>query len=280
MNIKQTYCGYISIVGKPNVGKSTLLNKIIGKTISISSKKKYTTQKNIIGIKTQNFYQTIYIDTPGVIIDTKKKSIIYEQEKFYKIIKISILIIFVIDQTFWTEDNQIIFNKIKKYNIPIIIIINKIDKIHDKKILLPLIQILKNKENVIEIIPVSIKKINHINFLHNTVIKYLPKTKHIYPRSYITTNTQLFTISEIIRKQLILFLGDELPSSIKVTIESFKINKKKEIHIIAIIKVKNLRHKKIIIGHNGEKIKKISMIARQKIKYEVCTKTHLFIWIK
>ncbi|QIE01977.1 GTPase Era [Buchnera aphidicola] len=280
MNIKQEYCGYISIVGKSNVGKSTLLNKIIGKTISISSKKKYTTQNNIIGIKTQNIYQTIYIDTPGMIIDQKKQSIISEQEKFYKTIKISELIIFIIDTIFWTQDNQIIFDKIQQYNIPIIIIINKIDRINNKMILLPLIKFLKNKKNIIEIIPISIKKTNHMNFLNHIIIKYLPKQQHIYPRSYVTTNTQLFTLSEIIRKQLILFLGDELPALITVHIESLKINQNKDVRIIAIIKVKNSRHKKIVIGHHGEKIKKISMISRQKIINEICAKTHLFIWVK
>jgi len=277
---QKTYCGYITIIGKVNVGKSTFLNKIIGKKISISSKKKYTTQNNIIGIITQNSYQLIYVDTPGVILDTQKKNIIYEQKESYKIVKLSSLILFIIDKIFWMEDYQIIFDKIKKNNIPIIIIINKIDKINKKIILLPFIDFLKNQRNVIDIIPLSVKKIKSLNFLNNIIKNYLPKKKHIYPASYFTTNSEFFTISEIIREQLILFLGDELPNEIKVIIESCKKNKTEEMHITAIIQVKNIRHKKIVIGYQGKKIKKISIISRKKIEQEFHNKIHLFLWVK
>ncbi|QCI23799.1 GTPase Era [Buchnera aphidicola (Macrosiphoniella sanborni)] len=280
MKTQKTYCGYITIIGKVNVGKSTFLNKIIGKKISISSKKKYTTQNNIIGIITQNSYQLIYVDTPGVILDTQKKNIIYEQKESYKIVKLSSLILFIIDKIFWMEDYQIIFDKIKKNNIPIIIIINKIDKINKKIILLPFIDFLKNQRNVIDIIPLSVKKIKSLNFLNNIIKNYLPKKKHIYPASYFTTNSEFFTISEIIREQLILFLGDELPNEIKVIIESCKKNKTEEMHITAIIQVKNIRHKKIVIGYQGKKIKKISIISRKKIEQEFHNKIHLFLWVK
>lgn len=279
MKTQKIYCGYISIIGKVNVGKSTFLNKIIGKKISIASRKKYTTQNNIIGIVTQDAYQFIYVDTPGILLDRKKKNIIYEQKKFYKIIKISSIIIFIIDQIAWIEDYQIIFNQIKNNNIPIIILINKIDKINNKMILLPFIDFLKNQDNVIDIIPISIQKIKNLNFLNDIVKNYLPKKQHIYPSSYCTTNSQFFTISEIVREQLICFLGDELPNGIKVIIESFQY-KRKEIFITAIVKVKNVRHKKMIIGTLGNKIKKISIIARQKIEQEFLCKTHLFLWVK
>ncbi|WAI03187.1 GTPase Era [Buchnera aphidicola (Myzus persicae)] len=284
MNIKQKYCGYITIIGKANVGKSTLLNQIIGKKISIVSRKKNTTQTNIIGIKTEQCYQSIYIDTPGILFDKKNNEIKYNNN-FFNVIKSSTLILFVIDRLIWTENDEIILNKIKKKRIPVIIIINKIDKIAKKNTLLPFINILKKKNDIIEIIPICAKKTKNVILIYNVIKSYLPKNPHIYSKNYVTTNSQFFTISEIIRQQLILFLGDELPTIIKVEIESFqkKENQKKEkdeLHIRAIILVKNIRQKKIIIGRNGEKIKKISIMSRQNIEKEFHMKTHLLLWVK
>lgn len=272
MNIKQKYCGYITIIGKVNVGKSTLLNQIIGKKISIVSRKKNTTQKNIIGIKTQNHYQSIFTDTPGAFSDKKNN--------FYRITKSTTLIIFVIDRIYWTANDEKIFNIIKKNNIPIIILINKIDKISNKVILLPFIDFLKKKINPKEIIPISAKKTKNIILLNKTIESYLPKKPHIYPENYITTNSQFFTASEIIREQLILLLGDELPSIAKVEILSFHKKIKETFDIRAIIWVQNVRQKRIVIGHKGEKIKKISMISRHNIEKEFHIKTHLILWVK
>jgi len=274
------YCGYITIIGKANVGKSTLLNKIIGKKISIVSRKKNTTQNNITGVKTQKNYQSIYIDTPGIMFDKRKNQIKNQEKNFYKIIKTAILIIFIIDRVNWTEYDEIILNKIKKNKIPIIIIINKIDKIHNKIILLPFIDFLKKKFNFVEIIPTSAKEIKSIISLNNIIKSYLPQKPHVYSKSYITTNSQIFTVSEIIREQLILFLGDELPSIIKVEIEYFNKKEKIILYIRAIIWVKNIRQKGIVIGFNGEKIKKISIISRKKIEKEFHIKTHLLLWVK
>lgn len=280
MNTKQKYCGYITIVGKANVGKSTLINEIIGENISIVSRKKNTTQKNITGIKTEEHYQSIYIDTPGILFSKKKNYIQEGISNVYKIIKNSALIIFIINQVFWTEEDEEICEKIKKNNVPVIILINKIDKISNKNILLPYINFLKKKINAVDIIPISAKKRNNTILLEKIIRSYLPQCPHIYSKEYITTNSQFFSISEIIRKELILILGDELPSIIKVKIESLQ---KKEIgdwHIRAIIYVKNIRQKKIIIGHDGEKIKNISILSRYNIEKKFHTKTHLFLWVK
>jgi len=278
--VNKKHCGYVTVIGKANVGKSTLINKIIGKKISIVSRKKNTTQNNITGVKTQNNYQSIYIDTPGIIFNKKNNKIQYQKNNFHKITKTSTLIIFIIDRVYWTENDDIIFNKIKKNKIPIIIIINKIDKIHDKKILLPFIDFLKKKVIDTEIIPMSAKKTKNIIFLDNLIHSYLPKKNHIYPEFYITTNSKFFTMSEIIREQLILFLGNELPSIIKVEIESFKKTDEINFHIRAIIWVRNIRQKSIVIGYNGEKIKKISIISRNKIEKEFNIKAHLILWVK
>ncbi|QIQ41289.1 MAG: GTPase Era [Buchnera aphidicola (Aphis urticata)] len=267
---KQEYCGYITIIGRPNVGKSTLINEIVGKNISITSKKKNTTQFNIIGIKNNKNYQSIYIDTPGVY---------YHDIKNLKIIKNTNLIVFVIDRNIWKKEDEIIYNKIKTMNIPIIYAINKMDQLLNKNHILSYIKILAKKTNSTEIVPISVKKRQNIIALEKVVKKYLPKNKHIFPKNYITTNSFKFSISEIIRKQLIFFVRHELPSILKVKIESMKYNTKK-IHINAIICVENKRQKKIVIGNQGAMIKKISMSSRYYLEQENNKKVHLLIWVR
>lgn len=271
------YCGYITIVGRPNVGKSTLINKIIGKEISITSKKKNTTQKNIMGIKTNNTYQFIYVDTPGINTDKKKE---IKREDNLKIIKNSALIMFIVDRTIWKIDDEIILNKIKKNKIPIILVINKIDKIINKNIILPYIKITSKKINPIEIIPISAKKRENIALLEKIIRNFLPNNNHIFPKKYITTNSLFFSISEIIRQQLIFFLRDELPSTTIVEIESFEKREKKISYIKAIIYAKNKRQIKIIVGKNAKMIKKISMLSRFNIEKKLYMKVHLLLWVK
>nr|WP_238967846.1 GTPase Era [Buchnera aphidicola] len=267
---KIEYCGYITIVGRPNVGKSTLINEIVGKYISITSKKKNTTQSNIIGIKNSENYQSIYIDTPGVY---------FHNIKNLKIIKNTNLIIFIIDRNIWKKEDEIIYNKIKRINIPIIYAINKIDQLLNKNNILSYIDMLSKKTNSTEIVPISVKEKQNIIELEKIVKQYLPKNKHIFPKNCITINSFEFSISEIIRKQLILFLRDELPSIVKVSIESVKYNIK-QMHINAIIYVENKRQKKIVIGTQGEMIKKISILSRYYLEKESNKKVYLRIWAK
>ncbi|QFQ32435.1 GTPase Era [Buchnera aphidicola (Aphis fabae)] len=269
MNKKQEYCGYITIIGRPNVGKSTLINEIIGKNISITSKKKNTTQSNIIGIKNHEIYQSIYIDTPGVC---------YHDIKSLNIIKNTNLIIFVIDRNIWKKEDEIIYNQIKKINIPIIYVINKMDKLFNKNNILSYIDMLSKKTNSTEIIPISVKKRQNIFSLEKIVQTYLTKNQHIFPKNYITTNSFNFSISEIIRRQAIFFLRDELPSILTVKVESIKYNYKK-LYINAIIYVNNKRQKKIVIGTQGDIIKKISMSSRYYLEKENDKKVHLSIWV-
>ncbi|CAL4321972.1 GTPase Era [Buchnera aphidicola (Protaphis terricola)] len=269
MKKKQKYCGYITIIGRTNVGKSTLINQIVKKNISITSNKKNTTKKNIIGIKTNEFYQSIYIDTPGIYSNDINS---------LKIIKNTNIIIFLIEAHIWKEKDEIILKKIKKTNIPIIYVINKIDKLFNKNKILPYINFLSKKTHSTEIIPISAKKRENINILENIIKKYLPNNLHVFPKNYITTNSFYFEISEIIRKQVIFFLRDELPSIIRVKIESIK-DQFKEIYIHAIIYVKNKRQKKIVIGYKGEMIKKISVSSRYHLEKENNKKTHLFILV-
>ncbi|CAL4320952.1 GTPase Era [Buchnera aphidicola (Chaitophorus populicola)] len=277
--IKNQYCGKIIIIGNQNSGKSSLMNKLIGKKISITSKKKNTTRENILGIKTIKNYQFIYIDTPG--FENKKNINIYKNLKLQNInINNLKLVILVIDKIIWDINNSYLLNFFNKKNIPNLIVINKIDKIKKKSIILPFIKYLNEKFSQTKIIPVSSKTGDNIKILEKIIKKYIPINKHIFKKNQNNNYSLKFQIHEVIRETIMRYFGDELPYSCKIKIKSIKKNVKKEIIIHAEIYVLYLRQKKIFIGKNGKKIKLCSVISKQKIEKILNTKVHLFIWIR
>ncbi|CAL4042633.1 GTPase Era [Buchnera aphidicola (Takecallis arundicolens)] len=270
-----TYCGYIGIVGRTNVGKSSILNQLIGRKISITSHKSGTTQKNIVGIHTIKQHQCIYIDTPGIEIDRKNLEKNLFQNKYCMQ-----LIIFVINKTKWLQLEDIILQKIKKFFIPIILIINKIDHIKNKTQLLPFINLIHKKHQFLSIIPISAKTGKNINILSNTISNNLPKSKYIFLQNNITIHSKEFIICEIIREKLIRLLNQEIPYLIKVQIERYWINSCGIHCIYAIILSQNIRQKKIIIGKNGNKIKKCYLLAKHDIQKYLNKKIILTLNIK
>ena len=256
------------IIGKPNVGKSTIINKLVKTKISIVSKKPHTTQDNILGIKNLGSrHQSIYIDTPGI----SYKHVYNNQNKnFRNIIALfyDIQFIFlVLDKTNWTDEDEYILKIIKKYQKPVFAIINKIDQIKTKQHLLPYILHLSNKHMFQEIIPVSGKTGENIYILSKTIKKELPVVlQHPFPAQLKTNMNIKKIISEIIREKFILYLGLELPYSIKTAVQKIVIRKTNKSYIEAKISVTNIQHKKIVIGQKGQKIKLCGLLARKEIE--------------
>lgn len=276
--MNKTYCGYIKIIGKTNVGKSTLINKFLQKKISITSKKKHTTNQEIIGIKTHKKYQLIFVDTPG--FEKKEKKFKFYIKKQINKIKIDAnLIILVIDNLMWNYQDEIILNELNKLNKPVLLIINKIDIIKNKIDLLPYIEFIKKKKDFVGIIPISAKYKFKINLFKKIFKKYIPKSKHIFSQETTTTHKKKFIISEIIREKLIRFFGDELPYIIYVKIDKIE-EKTNNLKIYSSIFVLKSSQKKIIIGKNGKKIKNISILSRKDIEKFFSKKIYLKLWVK
>ena len=259
---QDTYCGFIAIVGRPNVGKSTLLNKILGQKISITSRKAQTTRHRIVGIHTEGAYQAVYVDTPGLHIEEKRAINRLMNRAASSAIGDVDLIIFVVDGTLWNVDDEMVLN------------------VKNKDELLPFITELSGKFDFVEIIPISAQRGNNVHKLQEIVRKSLKKGIHHFPEDYVTDRSQRFMASEIIREKLMRFMGDELPYSVTVEIEQFKINERGTYEINGLILVEREGQKKMVIGHGGQKIKTIGTEARADMERLFDNKVHLELWVK
>ena len=276
----ETYCGFIAIVGRPNVGKSTLLNKILGQKISITSRKAQTTRHRIVGIKTEGAYQEIYVDTPGLHIEEKRAINRLMNRAASSAITDVDLVIFVVDGTHWNDDDEMVLNKLRKTKVPVVLAINKIDNIKNKDDLLPFITEISQKFNFADIVPMSAEKGNNLDAIEKIVRKSLRPGVHPFPEDYVTDRSQRFMASEIIREKLMRFMGEELPYSVTVEIEQFKVNERGTYEINGLILVERDGQKKIVIGRKGEKLKKIGTEARLDMERLFDNKVHLELWVK
>ncbi|UDG80629.1 GTPase Era [Candidatus Hartigia pinicola] len=280
MSQKQPHCGFVAIVGRPNVGKSTLLNQILKKKISITSKKPQTTRHCIIGIHTEDEYQIIYIDTPGLQIKERWAINFLMNKVGFSFINDVELVIFVVEGVRWNDDDQIVLNTVKSFHCPVILAINKIDNISDKTVLLPYISFLNKKMNFFNILLMSAEKYKGIDMISKIVRRHIPEANHYFPNNYTTDHSQRFMASEIIREKLMRFLGDELPYCVVVKIKQLKMIKQGIFYINALILVKRASQKKIIIGNKGTKLKKIGTEARIDIEILFDAKVYLALWVK
>jgi len=274
--------GFVALVGRPNVGKSTLLNNILGTKLSITSPKPQTTRMRILGVKHDKDAQIIFLDTPGV---QKGKDILTKTvvESAVSSMEEADVIAMVIDASSgWTkEDEKILENYLKKYNKPSILIINKVDKVN-KESLLPLIDEVSKKFDFKEIIPTSATKGTNLDRLVEVLKNYLPESPPLFPEDQITDLPLKFYIAEIIREKAFNVLRDELPYSVAVEVESIREgDKNKNLLLIdAVIYVERENHKKIVIGKKGQTLKKIGKMAREELEALLGKKIYLNLWVK
>ncbi|HHR6140756.1 TPA: GTPase Era [Providencia alcalifaciens] len=280
MSELQSHCGFVAIVGRPNVGKSTLLNQLLGQKVSITSRKPQTTRHRIMGIHTEDNYQIIYVDTPGLHIEEKRAINRLMNRAASSSIGDVELVIFVVEGTHWTPDDEMVLNKLSSLRCPVILAINKIDNVVDKTCLLPHIGMISQKMNFLDVVPISAEKGTGVDTIAKIVKQHIPEAIHHFPEDYITDRSQRFMASEIIREKLMRFLGDELPYSVTVEIEQFKVMDKGGYHINGLILVEREGQKKMVIGNKGSKLKTIGTEARIDMERLFETKVHLELWVK
>ena len=274
------FCGYISIIGKPNVGKSTILNSVLDKKVSITSRKSQTTRNNILGIKTVNNRQMIFIDTPGMHIKSKRTMNKILNKSAQGIIEDSDIILFVIQRLSIDNEDEQILKKLQQTGQKTICVINKIDQVDNKNKFLPFIEKIASIHPFDEIILVSAKTKDGLDDLVSIIKNNLPENNHIYDNNFKIENDQdSFMFSELIREKIIRKLGDELPHDTFVEIDLIE-DKEDIVKIHATIYVSRKSQKQIVIGSGGEVLKQIGKQSRLEIEKYLNKKVFLKTWVK
>lgn len=272
-------CGYVAIIGRPNVGKSTLMNCLIGQKISITSRKPQTTRNQILGILTQDDTQFIFVDTPGMHQSHQQNTMnrYLNRAAFSSLQDVNVILWLV--EPKWTEEEDWIYERLSTVEVPIVLAINKVDSLKDKRELLPFIETLEAKKRFAAILPLSALHQHNVPELLKVLKGYLPDQDFIFGEDEITDKSVRFLVAEIIREKLMRFLGEELPYQTAVEIESFK-ETPKLVDINAVIYVERDTQKAIVIGEKGSKLKEIGTEARRDIELLVGNKVMLRLWVK
>ena len=279
-NIKEKFrCGYVALIGRPNVGKSTLMNYVLGQKISITSHRPQTTRHRILGIKTTDEAQFVYVDTPGIHDNEKKAMNRYMNRTAGASFKDVDVIVLLVDAMRWTKEDELVIKRLEHIKTPVVLAVNKVDLIKKKEDLLPFIEKIKDKYEFKDIIPVSAMKGDNIEGFEKTILEYLPASEAFYDEDQITDRSSRFMAAEIIREKLTRNLTQELPYNLTVEIEKFK-NDGKILDISAVIWVERDNQKAIIIGKKGGKLKDMGTKARIDMEKLFQQKIFLELWVK
>jgi GTP-binding protein Era len=272
-------CGYVAIVGRPNVGKSTLLNRLVGQKISITAHKPQTTRHRILGIKTTPSAQIVYVDTPGIHQGVAKAMNKYMNRAASSTITDVDVVLFLVDGLKWTEEDQLVLEQVKACQHPVILVVNKIDHITDKPRLLPHLEELSQKMDFAGIIPISALKGDAVEALEQQVIDQLPESPPFFPEEQVTDRSERFIAAELVREKLMRSLGQELPYATTVEIEKFEVVNGLR-RIAAVIWVERDGQKAIIIGKQGQLLKRLGMQSRKDMEQAFGGKVYLQLWVK
>ncbi len=274
-------CGYVAIVGRPNVGKSTLMNHLIGQKVSITSRRPQTTRHRVMGIHTAGDTQLLLVDTPGLHRNEARAINRYMNRAAASSVVDVDAIVWVVDGLHWTEDDELVLQKLKNdASAPVILFINKVDEIHPKERLFPHLDKLSKKYAFAALVPGSAIKDINIDALVKELSARMPENPHIYGEDEITDRSQRFLAAEFIREKLMRSLGAELPYSTTVEIEQFEMDEQGRANIAAVILVERDGQKAIVIGEKGERLKQIGQDARLDMEKLFGTSVYLQLWVK
>ena len=272
-------CGYIALVGRPNVGKSTLLNRILGQKISITSRRPQTTRHRLLGIKSLASTQLIYVDTPGIHEYSGRAMNRYMNRTASSVLQDVDVVVFLVDGLHWTADDELVLQKLGQVTCPVILAVNKIDLLKHREQLLPGLQELSEKREFEQVIPISASKGDNVAALEAAIEILLPLAPPLFPDDQVTDRSVRFLAAELVREKLFRKLGKELPYGITVEIEQFK-SETAITHIHALVWVERKSQKTIVIGKQGRVLKEVGIEARRDIEALIDAKVNLKLWVK
>lgn len=272
-------CGYVAVIGKPNAGKSTLINHIVGEKVSIVTAKPQTTRHQILAIHTTKKGQVLFIDTPGMHQGQKKALNKYMNRTAAAAVNDVDLILFLVESLKWNKDDEQALKSLQYTKTPVVLVINKADLIKDKEKLLPYANDLMQLYNFKEIFYISASKGKGTKDLENKIFQNLPESENYYSDNQLTDKSTKYLISELIREQLMLRMHQELPYSLTVEVESYK-DIGEIVHIHALIWVEREQQKNMLIGKHGQSLKQVGIKSRREIQELVSKQVHLKLWAK
>lgn len=278
-DMKNFRAGYVALIGRPNVGKSTLMNKLLGQKLSITSRKPQTTRHRILGIKTTDVAQIVYVDTPGIHRGDKQALHRYLNRAALAIIQDVNLIVFIVEAMKWEEEDQLALSHCEKAGCPVILAVNKVDQVKDKDKLLPFMKQMAERFQFAAVVPVSAKQGTQLDELEKCLAALLPESDPLYPEDQVTDRSVRFIAAEMIREKLVRLLGDELPYATSVEIEKFD-EGADLVKVYAIIWVERDNQKAIVIGKDGAKLKRVGQEARMDLETLLEKKVYLKTWVK
>ena len=280
MNFSDDYrCGLVAVIGRPNVGKSTLINAVMGRKVSIVTAKPQTTRHRILAVHTADKEQIIFVDTPGLHRKAGKAMNRMMNRTAANALADADLVLFVCDASRWTEEDDDVLQRLKSCDAPVIALLNKIDKIHPKEKLLEGLAVLAARFEFAEIVPISAIKKDNLDHLMGMIPPYLPESPPLFPPDMETDRSKEFHIAEIIREKLTLMLHQEMPYGLTVQVERL-VHEERGVAINAVIWVERDSQKGIAVGKNGSVLKKVGRSARLEIASLLGQAVHLELWVK
>ncbi|MEQ8263044.1 GTPase Era [Pseudohaliea sp.] len=276
---EEARAGYVALVGRPNTGKSTLLNYLVGQKLSITSRKPQTTRHQILGIRSEAGWQAVYVDTPGMhtggerainrVMNRAARSVLADVD----------VVIMVVDRTAWTDEDERVLEQVRASGAPVILAVNKVDLLADKRVLLPHLEALSQRADFAAIVPLSALREHNLDELDAEVLKLLPAGDFFFPEDQVTDRTERFLAAEIVREKITRQLGDELPYATAVEIEEFA-EDRGVLHISALVLVERRGQKRIVIGEGGSRLRAIGTEARKDMERLFDQKVMLRLWVK
>ena len=272
-------CGFVAVIGRPNVGKSTMINAFVGSKVSIVTPKPQTTRHRIIAVHTQENAQILFVDTPGLHENaTKAMNRMMNRTATSALIDAD-LILFLCEANRWTREDEAALKKVIECGVPTIAVLNKIDKVHPRELLLETITEMNARGDFHEVVPLSAKNGDNLDRLRELVVDFLPVSGPLFPENMRTDRSQFFHISELIREKLTLSLRQEVPYGLTVQIERYE-EEPEGVAINAIIWVERDSQKGIVVGKGGKHLKKVGREARLEMKKDLGVPVHLELWVK
>jgi len=272
-------CGFVAVVGRPNVGKSTLINTILGRKISIVTPKPQTTRHRILGVDSRQDCQIIFVDTPGLHRKAGKAMNRMMNRTAARALIDADVVLFVTEAMRWTAEDQDVLERLQSISAPVIALLNKTDKVHPKEMLLQSLATMSERYNFVEVMPISAKRDDNLDRLMKILPSFLPESEPLFPEDMITDRSKSFRAAEIIREKLTLNLQQEVPYGLTVQIERYA-EDESGIEMHAIIWVERNSQKGIVVGKGGNVLKKIGRAARLELKAQEGVPVHLELWVK